>query len=49
MHGRIIMYDTVERLLEQHGSIESAYFFFKDQKELRPKVFESVVSPRSQK
>jgi ABC-2 type transport system ATP-binding protein len=37
MHGHIIMYDTVTRLMDQHGNIENAYFFFKDHKEL-PRV-----------
>jgi ABC-2 type transport system ATP-binding protein len=39
MHGRIIMYDTVAHLMGQHGSIESAYFFFKDQKEVQSQSY----------
>jgi ABC-2 type transport system ATP-binding protein len=30
MHGKIIIYDTVPHLMSQHGSIENAYFFYKE-------------------
>jgi len=30
MHGKIIIYDTVPHLMNQHGTIENAYFFYKE-------------------
>jgi len=30
MHGKVIVYDTVVNLIKQHGSIEDAYFFYKE-------------------
>ena len=30
MHGKVMVYDTVEDLMRQHGSIEKAYFHYKD-------------------
>jgi ABC-2 type transport system ATP-binding protein len=30
MHGTIVVYDTVSNLMNQHGGIESAYFFYKE-------------------
>ena len=32
MHGKVMVYDAVENLIRQHGSIEKAYFHYKDQK-----------------
>jgi ABC-2 type transport system ATP-binding protein len=32
MHGRIIIHDEVTSLMKQHGSIENAYFYYKDKK-----------------
>jgi ABC-2 type transport system ATP-binding protein len=30
MHGKIIIYDTIPHLMSQYGSIENAYFFYKE-------------------
>lgn len=30
MHGKVIVFDEVENLMKQHGSIENAYFHYKD-------------------
>jgi ABC-2 type transport system ATP-binding protein len=30
MHGTVILYDRVSALLDQHGTIENAYFFYKE-------------------
>ena len=32
MHGKVIAYDEVANLTNQHGSIEKAYFYYKDLK-----------------
>jgi ABC-2 type transport system ATP-binding protein len=31
MHGKVMVYDTVNALMQRYGSIEKAYFHFKDQ------------------
>jgi ABC-2 type transport system ATP-binding protein len=31
MKGRVISYDDVQKLMKKHGSIEKAYFYFKDE------------------
>jgi ABC-2 type transport system ATP-binding protein len=30
MHGSVILYDSVPNLMSQHGSIENAYFYYKE-------------------
>jgi hypothetical protein len=30
MHGKVIVSGEVENLVKQHGSIENAYFYYKD-------------------
>lgn len=32
MHGNVIVYDSVPNLMNQHGSIENAYFYYKEKK-----------------
>jgi len=32
MKGKVVVFDTVENLMKQHGTIENAYFYYKDGK-----------------